>query len=538
VVAIEAVLRSNLRHDADLVCRMTNAPNALRALFVYALVIPMALVFGYLLATSSGGLDMASWAPIALVLGLMSVPILFKWHTAMLLLVLNTTVVVFFLPGSLPLWFAMAAISLTLALAQRALDRDMRFVHAPSVIWPLLYLTAVVFLTGHYTGGFGSRVFGSEQFGAKRYLYIFAAVGAFFAIIARPIPRDKALLYVGLFFLGGLANLMSNVIPLLPREFYWLAAIFPVTTNDMGSLATRTPFGEGIARYLGLTSACFGLFFYLLARYGVRDMLSGAKVWRFVLLAIVFVVSMLGGFRSALVLLGMTFLFVFYFEGLFRTKYAAIFLGVLVLSLVALIPLADKLPLSLQRSLTVLPLKLNPVARYEAEGSSEWRIRMWQLLIPEVPKYLFAPKGLGISGIDLELTSDLVSRGLAHSEDVAMMAGDYHNGPLSILIPFGIWGLIGWLWFLGASTRALWLNYRYGPEYLQKANTLLLACFLANSVMFFVVFGGFHSQLVVFASIVGLGLTINDGICKKPVVETVEAEPDPQPASRVRFRTA
>jgi len=463
--------------------------------------------------------------PVLIVFGVMSVPLLLKWHMPMLLLALNSTIVLFFLPGYLPLWFAMAAISLTLSFAQRTLDRETRFVHAPSIVWPLLFLTAIVFVTGHFTGGFGSRIFGGGQYGAKRYLYIFAAVGAFFAILANPIPRDKALLYVGLFFLGSLGNLMSNVIPFLPREFYWLSLIFPVSANDLGSLAFQGSFSVGIARYLGLTSASFGLFFYLLARYGIRDMLSAAKAWRFVLLTIVLVLGMLGGFRSALILLGLTFMFVFYFEGLLRTKYTAIFLGTFILGTVALVPFSDRLPLSIQRTLTILPLHLSPVARYEAEGSSEWRIRMWELLLPEVPKYLFTPKGLGISGGDLDLTAELVTRGLAHSEDIMMLAGDYHNGPLSVVIPFGIWGLAGWIWFITASIRALWLNFRYGPEALRKINTLLLGLFLANTVMFFFVFGGFYSEVVMFASIVGLGLSVNGGICK-PALEPAVLEPE------------
>src|ERR1700686_4408728 len=110
---------------------MTGAPNTVRALFVYALVIPMALVLGYYLASGSGSyVDLSSWAPVLIVFGVMSAPLFLKWHMPMLLLALNSTVVVFFLPGSLPLWFAMAAISLTLSFAQRALDRETRFVHA------------------------------------------------------------------------------------------------------------------------------------------------------------------------------------------------------------------------------------------------------------------------------------------------------------------------------------------------------------------------------------------------------------------------
>jgi O-antigen ligase len=331
-----------------------------------------------------------------------------------------------------------------------------------------------------------------------------------------------------LFFLGSLASALSNVIPFLPSELYWLAGIFPVSVSDWNAVASQGPAFEGIARYFGLGAASSGVFCYLLARYGIRAMLAGTKFWRFIVLALVFVLSMVGGFRSLLILLALTFAFVFYFEGLLRTKYAAIFASMLILGFIALVPLANRLPLSIQRTLSILPLNVDPVARYEAEGSSEWRVDMWKLLLPDVPKYFFKPKGMGMDAFDLELTTELVHRGQARSQDLAILAGDYHNGPLSILIPFGIWGFVGWLWFLVAAIRALWLNHRYGPEYLRRVNVLLLAYFVANVVQFFVVFGGFYIQLIEFVSIVGLSLSLNNGI-RKPLIQKIAPEPNLSP---------
>jgi hypothetical protein len=499
---------------------MTGGQNTIRTLLVYSLVLPIALVLGYLLATSGTGsyLDMSSWAPLVVVLGVIALPMLLQWHHALLVLSLNTSLMLFFLPGSPPVWFLLTALSLTLSVMQRALDREMRFVKAPSIVWPLVVLAVIVYLTGYFTGGFGSRAFGSGQYGGRRYWFIFVGIAAFFAIIARPIPQEKAMHYVSLFLLGGIVNIMSNVIPFLPREFYWLTTIFPVSNNDLGWLAFQSSFSLGIARFLGLTAACFSVFYYMLARYGIRGMLSAAKFWRFAILVTVVVLGMLGGFRLSIVSMGLVFALVFYFEGLLRTRYTVIFFSVLVLGGIVLIPLAHRLPLSIQRTLTVFPLDLDPVARYEAEGSSEWRLEMWSIVLPEVPRYLFVPKGMGIDGLDMDLTGDLVSRGLAKSQDVAILAGDYHNGPLSILIPFGIWGFTGWLWFLAAATRALWLNYRYGPGPLRRINTLLLAYFIGNTIVFFFIFGGFFSELIMFTSVAGLSLSLNNGICK-PVAE-------------------
>jgi hypothetical protein len=494
---------------------VTNAPNALRSLFAYVLLVPTALVLGYLLATSNIGpnVDLSSLAPVVLVFALLSAPLLLKWHRALLLLSINMTVGLFFLPGSPPLWFATAALSLGLALFQRALDRDSHFVRAPSVIAPLLALGAVVFATGFLTGGFGTREFGGSQYGGKRYAYIFAALAAFFAIIARPTSPKNVNLFLGLYFLGGLVNVMSNVIPLMPSEFYWLALIFPVSTNDMGFAAIEGPGAEGIARFFGLTTAGSCAFYFLLGRYRVTELLSLATPGRFILFFGVLVASMFGGYRSALILLVVLFALVFWLEGLLRTKYALALFGACVLGFVALIPLANKLPLSVQRTLSFLPININPIAKYEAEGSSLWRLEMWEVLIPEVPKYFFKPKGMGIDGADMELTGELVRRGLAHSQDVALLAGDWHNGPLSVLIPFGIWGFVAWIWFLIASTKALWLNYKFGDASLRKANTLLLAYFVARAIVFFVIFGGFFTDLFMFTTTVALSLSLNNGVC-------------------------
>jgi hypothetical protein len=522
---------------------VTNAPNAIRSIFAYVVLVPMALVLGYLLATSNVGpnVDLSSLAPIILVFGLICVPLLLKWHQPILLLTLNMTTVLFFLPGSPPLWFATAGISSVLAFGHRALDRETRFVTAPSVVWPLVFLLAVVVGTGYLTGGFGVRVLGSGQYGGKRYLYIFAALAAFFAIIARPIPHEKAMLYVGLFFLGNLANLMSNIIPQLGPDFYWLALIFPVSLNDMGSLAAQSVSGSGIARFLGLTAASFGVFCFLLAKYGIREALSARHSWRFFAMLVVLVVGLVGGFRLSVVVLSLTFLLVFLLEGLLRTKYTLFFVGLLILALTLLVPFGDKLPLSIQRSLTVLPLdlNLNPIARYEAEASSEWRLRMWAIVVPEVPKYLFMPKGFGMNGEELDLTGELVARGQAQTEELAILAGDYHNGPLSLLIPFGIWGFTVWSWFLFAAVRALWLNYRHGAAELKKINTLLLAYFLTQMFMFFFIFGAFFNDVVTFLSLVGLSLSLNNGICK-PAPRQVEDEVGSRllETPSVSFRTA
>ena len=76
--------------------------------------------------------------------------------------------------------------------------------------------------------------------------------------------------------------------------------------------------------------------------------------------------------------------------------------------------------------------------------------------------------------------------------------------------------MLGFLWFLVASIRVLWKNYKYGDADARKVNTLLLCYFLAKTVMFLFVFGGFYSDLAGFAGIVGLSISLNRGVAAKP----------------------
>jgi len=89
------------------------------------------------------------------------------------------------------------------------------------------------------------------------------------------------------------------------------------------------------------------------------------------------------------------------------------------------------------------------------------------------------------------------------------LAGDYHNGPLSVLIPFGIWGLAAFVWLMVAGARFLYTNFREGAPELRQINAFLLALFLARILFFCFVFGTLHGDLYHFAGILGLSVALN-----------------------------
>ncbi len=493
---------------------------ALRTLMIYAVVLPLAMYVGYLLP---GGGTLDKLLVSLVMFGLLS-PILLKWHHPMLFLVWNMTAIIGFLPGAPQIWLLMAGVSLGISVLHRTLKPDMRFISVPSVTLPVLFLLAVVLLTAKQTGGFGVRALGGQAVGGKGYFWVLGAVAGFFAMIAHRIPREKARLYVGLFFLGALTNAIGSTLQFVPAQLYYLFYVFPV--DELGTIPSL--FQENIDRYFGTTVAALSAFYYMLARYGIAGIFQWKRPGRVALLLALVVAASVGGFRSTLIMMVLTFLVLFYFEGLFRTRYAGMLLGTVTLLGVLLIPLAGKLPLGMQRTLSFLPLdSISPVARYDAEHSTEWRVEMWKTAWPNVKKYLWLGKGLLISGVDLDLTGEMVKSGLMSSQEEAVLSGSYHNGPLTLLIPFGVWGAIGWLWFLFASIRALHYNYRYGDPSLKKVNTFLLSVFLTKAMMFFVIFGDFRTEFAPYLGIVALGVALNHGICKPVVARRALAQPIP-----------
>ena len=250
----------------------------------------------------------------------------------------------------------------------------------------------------------------------------------------------------------------------------------------------------------------------MLARYGIRGVLDTSKPWRFAAFCFFVLVGLLPGFRSVLVLVLLTFSLLFYLE---RLHYTRLLLPVILLSLaggtMALI-FSSRLPMALQRTLAVLPfVQIDPLARMSAQASSDWRVQMWRDLTPQIPQYLLVGKGYGFSG------NEQAQIGRFSLEGVELV-GDYHNGPLSVILPFGIFGAIGFIWLMVAGIRVVYLNYQFGDPAYHNINTFLFAYFVVKVFFFFTVFGSFYSDLAMFLGLLGLSISLNGGVAKPVVV--------------------
>src|SRR5476649_256320 len=104
---------------------MNNASAILRTLIVYSICVPVAVWLGYLL-TSMADFSRSTFIEAGLFALVLSLPLLLRWHYFLLVLTLNLSMTVFFLPGTPPLWMAMLVISLCISVLQRTLNKGMR----------------------------------------------------------------------------------------------------------------------------------------------------------------------------------------------------------------------------------------------------------------------------------------------------------------------------------------------------------------------------------------------------------------------------
>ena len=493
---------------------MSNASAVFRSLIIYGLALPLAISLGYLLATP---LDFTTMTVVGIILFILTIPLLLRWHHPWLFATWNMSAILFFLPGRPSVWLIVALISFCIGVLQYIINRDVKFLNVPSVTRPLLFFGVVVLITMRLTGGIGLKALGSTTYGGKNYVLLLTSIIGYFALISRPIPPKRAELYVLLFFIGSVTLAIGDLPLLLPSGFNFLYLVFPLLQS--GALVQQGVDIVGTSAAMRVTGFGFmgmALFGVMLARYGLRGIfLEPSKPWRAVLFVAILFSGLLGGFRSIFIFFLMVLAVLFYMERLYQTRLLPILIIGGMLGGTLMIAFANRLPFAVQRSIAFLPINIDPMARLSATVTTEWRLQMWKDVLQEVPQYLILGKGYGFSARDLAMIEDTARGG--SGLETTMMAGDYHNGGLSVIIPFGLPGMLGFLWFLWAGLRVTYQNYQFGNPEFHRANSYIFALFLVKSFFFFTVFGGLVTDFMQFTGLLGLSISLNGGVAR-PVV--------------------
>lgn len=501
---------------------------------IYVVAIPLALIVGVSVADPTSPTSLLT---LALIIGTGLLPLALRYYHEALIVSWNSALVIFFLPGRPTLAMILLALTLGMAVLNRVMMRRPLTLPAGPVTAPLIVLGIVVLATAFITGGIGGRAFGGEMWGARRYAGVLFGILGFFGIIATPIPTHRAQLLVGLFTLSGITAAVSDVAYALDLNFLFL--LFSTELAFLQAMGDQMV--GGFIRLTGVCWAAWAVFNFMLLRYGFAGLLDFTRPWRLALTALALFGTLMGGYRSYIVLTALLVGFLFIIEGYHRTKLLFVTALATVLLALAILPNVRALPLAVQRSLSLIPLvDVDPVARRDAQGTLDWRLDMWRTVLPEVPKYLLLGKGFAYSGTDYYLTQEAFRRGLIQkSYEDSIISGNYHHGILTIIIPFGIWGVIAFFWFIFAALWVLRRNLLYGAPEVANINRFLLAAFLTRLVFYVFVYGQFDLDLQSFTSLVAISIAVNRGVLTQPYRAPLQtqapspalaAAPQPQPA--------
>ncbi len=485
---------------------MTDASSLVRSLLIYGVCLPLAIFVGYLLAAP---MDVVSFSMLGILFGILTIPMFLRWHHVWLIAAWNANMLAFFLPGKPTFVLVMCAVSFGISMLQHILNKRLKFLYVPTFAWPLFFLTAVVLVTARLTGGIGLQITGGESYGGKRYLLVVAAVIGYFALVARQAPPHKVNLYVKLYFLSGLTSAAANLASVISPNLYFLFLIFPVDPVSLGAGPDVAGGSSMVSRLGGVAMAAMSFVWVLLAFYGVKGIFQ--KQWRTVLLIICFASILFGGYRGNLITFLLVFSILFYMEGMMRSRLVPILLLLGVLGGALLVSFSDKLPFGVQRTMSFLPVHIDPIVEADVKDSTEWRVEMWKIVVPDIPKYLILGRGYSFDPAEMAMINSGLTQGQGSGAGSAL-AGDYHNGPLSLIMPFGIFGVIGFLWLIAAGIKVLRQNYRFGDPAFDQINRFLLAQFIAKAIFFMTIFGSLYSDLPYFTGLVGLSVCINGGM--------------------------
>ena len=105
----------------------------------------------------------------------------------------------------------------------------------------------------------------------------------------------------------------------------------------------------------------------------------------------------------------------FFLEGLHGTRYLPVIAMLAVICGSFLLVFSKDLPPQMQRALSFLPVNVSPSVKADAQGSLDWRMEVWRVVVADVPHYLFRGKGYAMThdGIYMSQINSNTRNGLA-----------------------------------------------------------------------------------------------------------------------------
>jgi hypothetical protein len=371
-------------------------------------------------------------------------------------------------------------------------------------IMDLMLILVIVYVASVFVRNpVGVNALNSARVGGRPYFTAIVAVLAYW-ILARVVmtpstARRFPLLMMSGQMLDGFLSMITyhfpSTVPLLSRLYSTVSS----ETYAAQDLQTRSV-GEGTNRQAYLMNIGLPLVRGLCAWFPPLTLINPLYFFRFLFFGLGVYCTLISGFRSVLLIAIAVFFLSSYFRNGMRDmlRYALILVPLAAVLLI-LQGRVFQLPLSAQRTLSFLPGHWDPVAVSEAQGSTEWRIRMWKdsLFTDKYIQNKVLGDGFGFSMRELEvMAANSMSGTTEDAQENLLISGGVHSGPVSAIRYVGYVGLFIFMGLLIVVAKAAWVTVRRAKNtpYFSAA---LYVCTLNiwTPFHFVFIFGGFDSDL-------------------------------------------
>ena len=416
------------------------------------------------------------------------------------------------LPQGILVFHVLAAGFVVLMAAKIAIQRPtFTRMFGVSMFFAAAYMCVVMLMIAIH--GFGLRFIGDEMWGGAAYLRLFIAFGFILVSEFISIAESSWRRFIWVTVIASAVPVMSYFVFLFSGgAISWQFLFVQDQSWSIAGTLRAAASGKGVVRYTLLAPMAQTLLMPLLSVVRWRWLGPG--------LAVVLVMYLYSGFRSSILLLGMTStIYIIVYKKKDRIKRMFTLLFCALALVVVLIPFVQKLPLSMQRSLSIIPVyHVNPEAEMAAVSTTTWRVEIWKLMLQNIPKYFWLGSGVAVNAAAAYSTNPY----FIYSPEGAYEYHNYHNGPLGILHDYGIFGLITVIGFMFSSSVEFYRSRKIfvTGTFLHRFYTYLLATYLTQVLSFLVIFGD------VFDSVAGMLLAsvMLRGVVRTRLAQISESE--------------
>lgn len=446
-----------------------------------------------------------------------------------------------FIPGYPSVWYAMTPVA-TMMLMLRFLMRAKNFTYRFCWMDVAILLHVGALAQAYMRNPTGIALFGGSSIGGRPYIDYSVAIFAYF--ILATVKTDLKVVKKVIFFMilvafadqfmmaltsfsGGLARAVGKVYSNVDYDANFAGAGYTV---DIGTARLTSLSGLGVLMSLLL--------------FSFNRPLECFLPWRpkqFLSMMFTIAVIMLSGFRSNLIKMGCYFIAGTTIRRKPMDFVIAAAPAIVLLSLMLAVG-PRSLPMAAQRTLSFLPIDVDPSIRESAEGSSDWRFEMWRLVLTTdryIKNKMFGD-GFGFSAAEHEAqvqNSMGVRKYTGDSIDAFIAKGSYHGWHVEAIRFTGVLGLIIGIIILFMFARNAWILVKHhrGTDF-QPYVCFICIPFLIEPFFTLFVFGSYKGSFITYIAMSAMlrlcyGLYLEEqSMVRQKRTENLEQIPQDSPA--------